>query len=118
MTTITDHGRERLALMDYGDGGRHGDPLRQHLGSPRGRFALGVRLGPGGNEVIWFVDEFAELLGGPSGRGKTAAFAHIVGQLIGQVKELRGENAALQDEVQSLASALDQAREGRIGGAA
>jgi hypothetical protein len=91
------------------------------LGSPGGgRFALGAYLSPGrdGQQVIWFVDEYAELLGGPSRRGKTAAFAHIVGQLIGQVKELRAENAALQNEVQSLASDLDEAREGRIGGAA
>jgi outer membrane murein-binding lipoprotein Lpp len=110
----------RAALMDYGDGGRHGDPLRRHLGSPRCRFALGVHLpaSADGQQVIWFVDGLAELIDGGSNRGKTSAFAQVVGQLIGQVKQLRAENAALQDEVQSLASDLDRACEGRIGGVA
>lgn len=132
MTTITTRGRTAddcrnpLALMDYGDGGRHGDPHRHRLGATNGRFTLGVRFdlpAGGGQQVVWFVDELAEQLGGPSTRGKTSAFAHIVGQLLGQVKQLRADNTALRaensvlhNEIQSLDLQLQRAREGRDGG--
>jgi hypothetical protein len=121
---ITDRSRARVALMDYGAGGRHGDPLRRQLGSPRGRFALGVRVGPGRTEV-WLVDELAELVDGGSSRGKAHAFTHIISHFAGLVKQLQTENAvlreentALRDEAQTLAAELDSAREGRIGGVA
>jgi len=124
MTTITNRNRARLALMDHGDGGRHGDPLRQHLGSAKGRFALGVRLAAG-NDVIWVVDELAELVFGESSRGKANAFTHIIRHFAGLVKQLqtentvlRKENTALHDEVESLAGRLDQVSGGRIGGVA
>jgi hypothetical protein len=126
MSTLTDSGYGRLALMDHGDGGRHGDPLRGQLGSSTGRFALGVRItGPGREDVVWLVDELAELVAGGMGRGKANAFTHIIGHFGRLVRLLQAENAVLrkentelQDEVQSLAGRLDQASGGRIGGVA
>jgi hypothetical protein len=117
----------QLASLDHGDGARHGDPLRHHLNAPRGRLALGVHLGRAGNEqaVVWLVDELAELVTSGSRRPKAIAFTQVIRGFAGLVKQqqtentrLRKENAALHDEVQTLAADLDQARNGQIGGVA